>query len=60
MQTKRFHKQKEKQSPTIPPRAQAVIDAYRDPERQKVDPNGSYTGVAEPPYSTPVQDADDL
>ena len=27
MQTKRFHKQKEKQSPTIPPRAQAVIDA---------------------------------
>lgn len=60
MQLNRFRKQKEKQSPTIPPRAQAVIDAYRDPERQKIDPNGSYTGVAEPPYSTPVQDADDL
>lgn len=24
------------------------------------DPNGSYTGIASPPYERPVQDADDL
>ena len=60
MQLKWFQKNKEKQPPAIPPQAQAVVDAYRDPERQKIDPNGSYTGVAEPPYATPVQDADDL
>ena len=29
-------------------------------KRIKTDPMGSYTGRAEDPYETPVQDADDL
>lgn len=46
--------------PSIPPRAQAVIDAYRDPEQQKTDPNGSYTGINRNPHEIPIQDVDDL
>lgn len=60
MKSKRLFKEKAPQTPTIPPKAQAVVDAYRDPERLKTDPNGSYTGVNEEPYAMPVQDADDL
>jgi hypothetical protein len=30
------------------------------PQRIDVDPFGSYTGVAQQPDETPVQDADDL
>ena len=30
------------------------------PDRIVADPNGSYTGVAENPEETPIQDADDL
>ncbi|MBO4954000.1 MAG: hypothetical protein J6D04_02495 [Clostridia bacterium] len=60
MKLKRLLKEKTPQTPTIPPKAQAVVDAYRDPERLKTDPNGSYTGMIENPYEVPVQDADDL
>ena len=60
MKLKKIAKSKAQQLPTIPEKAQAVVDAYRDPERLKADPNGSYTGMVEPPYSVPVQDADDL
>ncbi len=28
--------------------------------QSKTDPNGSYTGVADPPFENVVQDADDL
>ena len=60
MKLKWFLKDKTEKAPSIPPKAQAVVDAYRDPERLKTDPNGSYTGMAESPYVIPVQDADDL
>lgn len=60
MKLKWFQKEKTPKTPTIPPKAQAVVDAYRDPERLKTDPNGSYTGMIEAPYSVPVQDVDDL
>lgn len=29
-------------------------------QKSKTDPNGSYTGVADPPFENVVQDADDL
>ena len=60
MKSKRLFKEKAPQTPTIPPKAQAVVDAYRDPERLKTDPNGSYTGVPLDKSEQPVQDVDDL
>lgn len=60
MKIKWFQKHKAPKVPTIPPQAQAVIDAYRDPERKKTDPNGCYTGLIDDPYAVPEQDADDL
>ncbi len=60
MKLKWFVKDKTPKTPTIPPKARAVMEVWRDPEQLKTDPNGSYTGMIESPYSVPVQDADDL
>lgn len=32
----------------------------KEKSKIKIDVDGSYTGVPEDPYETPVQDADDL
>ncbi len=34
--------------------------APQQPQASKSDPQGSWTGVPENPFETPVQDADDL
>lgn len=39
---------------------QAAIDAYHSHDQVSTDPDGSYTGQADPPWDLPVQDADDL
>lgn len=41
-------------------RVDATISAYRNEDRIKSDPEGSYTGTPEDKYSEPEQDADDL
>ena len=37
-----------------------IIDTFVNGESLKSDPNGSYTGKGTNPFSTPVQDQDDL
>lgn len=37
-----------------------VINALVNDDSLKTDPNGSYTGKGSNPFSTPVQDQDDL
>ena len=54
-----MHRPKKMTSPQPEP-TQAVIRAFRDQERIKSDPLGSYTGVPKEETETPVQDADDL
>lgn len=37
-----------------------IIDTFINGDSLKSDPNGSYTGKGTNPFSTPVQDQDDL
>ena len=37
-----------------------IIDTFVNGSSLKSDPNGSYTGKGTNPFSTPVQDQDDL
>ena len=37
-----------------------IIDTFINEDSLKSDPNGSYTGKGTNPFSTPVQDQDDL
>ena len=46
--------------PPIGESAQEVVEALRDPERTRSDPQGMYTGTPKEKKETPVQDADDL
>ncbi len=43
-------------------RVNAVMKKVLDEEnsKSKTDPNGSYTGVSDPPFENVVQDVDDL